>query len=87
MIGTLADVASGYAAFSLLPPGFTNVTVEFKLNLLVPAQGERLIARGSVLKAGRTLTVCRSDEFAVSGGGESLSATALATFMALQQPS
>jgi len=83
VVATLADVASGYAAFTLLEPNASNVTVEFKLNLLAPAEGTRLIARGSVIKSGKTLTVCQSNVFAVSGSGEKLCATALATFMAL----
>jgi uncharacterized protein (TIGR00369 family) len=87
VIGALADVASGYAAFSLLPPKSTNVIVEFKLNLLAPAVSERLIGRGFVLKAGRTLTVCRSDVFATSNTAEKLCATALATFMTFGAPS
>jgi uncharacterized protein (TIGR00369 family) len=83
VVATLADVASGYAAFSLLDPDASNVTVEFKVNLLAPAEGARLIARGSVIKPGKTLTVCQSNVFAASGDGEKLCATALATFMAL----
>jgi uncharacterized protein (TIGR00369 family) len=83
VVAALADVASGYAAFSLLEPESSNVTVEFKLNLLAPAVGQRLIARGSVLKPGKTLTVCQSNVFSVTGGFENLCATALSTFMAL----
>jgi uncharacterized protein (TIGR00369 family) len=83
VVAALADVASGYAAFSLLEPESSNVTVEFKLNLLAPANGQRLIARGSVLKPGKTLTVCQSNVFSVSAGSEKLCATALGTFMAL----
>lgn len=83
VVATLADVASGYAAFSLLDPDASNVTVEFKLNLLAPAEGARLVARGSVIKPGKTLTVCQSNVFATSRNGEKLCATALATFMAL----
>lgn len=84
VVATLADVASGYAAFSLLDPDASNVTVEFKLNLLAPAEGVRLCARGSVIKPGKTLTVCQSNVFAVlEGANERLCATALATSMAL----
>jgi uncharacterized protein (TIGR00369 family) len=83
VVAALADVASGYAAFSLLEPDASNVTVEFKLNLLAPAEGERLIARGSVIKTGNTLTVCQSNVFSVTAAGEKLCATALSTFMAL----
>jgi uncharacterized protein (TIGR00369 family) len=83
VVAALADVASGYAAFSLLEPDASNVTVEFKLNLLAPAEGEKLIAHGSVIKPGKTLTVCQSNVFSVTAAGEQLCATALATFMAL----
>ncbi|SHG08007.1 uncharacterized domain 1-containing protein [Microbulbifer donghaiensis] len=84
VIASLADVSGGYAAFSLLPADRTNVTVEFKLNLLSPGRGVHLIASATVLKCGRTLTVCRSDVFAVSkDGSQTLCATALATYMAV----
>ena len=83
VVAALADVASGYAAFSLLEPDASNVTVEFKLNLLAPAEGDRLIARGSVIRSGKTLTICQSDVFSATGTGEKLCATALGTFMAL----
>ena len=87
VIATLADVSGGYAAFSLLPAARTNVTVEFKLNLLSRGQGACLLADAVVLKAGRTLTVCRSEVFAVSGeGSRKLCATALATYMAIDLP-
>jgi len=87
VIATLADVSGGYAAFSLLPAERTNVTVEFKLSLLSPGQGDSLLAHAAVIKAGRTLTVCRSEVFAVSGGdSRKLCATALATYMAVDLP-
>jgi uncharacterized protein (TIGR00369 family) len=83
VIGTLADNAGGYAAFSLMPAGMTVLTVEYKLNIVAPGKGERLIARGHVLRPGRTLTVTRSDVFAVDGGKETLCATGLQTMMCL----
>lgn len=84
VVATLADVSGGYAAFSLLPVDRTNVTVEFKLNLMSPGRGASLQASADVLKSGRTLTVCRSDVFAVSDdGSRTLCATALATYMAV----
>jgi len=86
VIASLADVSGGYAAFSLLPPDRTNVTVEFKLNLLSPGKGASLLASAVVLRSGRTLTACRSDVFAVAGdGSRTLCATALATYMALDR--
>jgi uncharacterized protein (TIGR00369 family) len=79
----IADTAAGYAAFSLVPPGANILTVEFKMNLLNPAAGERLTARAEVIKSGRTLMVVRSDVVALKDGGESPVATMLATMMSL----
>lgn len=80
---TLADVAGGFAALSLMAADREVLTVEFKLNLLAPGEGAALIARGEVVRAGRTLTVCQSDVYAEQAdGGERLVASALGTFMA-----
>ncbi len=86
-VGAIADSAMGYAGYSLAPPGATVLTVEYKLNLVAPAAGERLIARGEVIKAGRTLTVCRGEVFAVTDGAETLCATAMQTLMILENRS
>jgi uncharacterized protein (TIGR00369 family) len=58
IVGTIADSAGGYAAYTLMPEGSSVLSVEYKLNLLAPADGERLLATGRVIKPGRTLTVC-----------------------------
>jgi len=63
IIGMIADSAAGYAAFSLMPAGCSLVTVEYKMNILAPATGS-LVARGEVVKAGRTLTVARAEVYA-----------------------
>jgi uncharacterized protein (TIGR00369 family) len=81
---TIADSAAGYAALSLFAPGTGILTTEFKINLVAPAQGEKLIARGRVIKPGRTLTVCRSDVAAIRDGVETLIATGLFTLMQLE---
>ena len=81
--GAIADSACGYAAFSLMPPDCSVLAVEYKLNLLAPAEGELLIARAQVIRSGRTLTISRADVFAVKNGVESLCATSLSTIMAL----
>ncbi len=86
-IGAIVDSAMGYAGYSLAPPGSSVLTVEYKLNLVAPAAGERLIARGEVIKAGRTLTVCRGDVVAVTDGAETLCATATQTLMILENRS
>ena len=84
IISTMADNAAGYAAFTLMPADSSVLSVEFKLNLLAPGDGDRLISRGRVIKPGRTLTVCRADVFNVRGEAETLCATALLTMMALR---
>ncbi len=83
VIGALADNAGGYAAFTLMGEDDTVLTVEFKLNIVAPGEGEFLVARGHVVKAGRTLTVCRSDVFGIAGGVETLCGTAQITLMRL----
>lgn len=59
VVATIADSAGGYAAFSLFPPDSTVLAVELKVNLLAPADGERLVATGEVVRSGRTITVCQ----------------------------
>jgi len=81
IIGTVMDSACGYAAFSLMPPDAAVLAIEFKLNLLAPATGERVMARGRVKKAGRTIMVCEADAFAVTGGDEKLVASMTGTMM------
>ena len=58
VVATIADSAGGYAAFSLFPPDSTVLAVELKVNLLAPADGQRLWAKGEVVRSGRTITVC-----------------------------
>jgi uncharacterized protein (TIGR00369 family) len=66
ILGMIADTACGYAAFSLMPAGCSLVTVEYKMNILAPGRGS-LVARGEVVKAGRTLTVARAEVYADDG--------------------
>ena len=66
IIGMIADTACGYAAFSLMPADCSLVTVEYKINILAPARGG-LVARGEVVKAGRTLTITRGEVYAQDG--------------------
>ena len=76
----VADFAAVAAAGSVLPPGWTNATVDTTLKIVAPAQGECLRARGRVVDAGRLLTVCAADVWAVDAAGqERLCATLLAT--------
>ena len=66
ILGMIADTACGYAAFSLMPAGGSLVTVEYKMNILNPARSS-LVARGHVVKPGRTLTVARAEVYAQDG--------------------
>ena len=66
IIGMIADTACGYAAYSLMPASASLVTVEYKINILAPARGA-LVARGEVVRTGRTLTVARAEVYAQDG--------------------
>jgi uncharacterized protein (TIGR00369 family) len=80
---TIADSAAGYAAYSLFPADSSVLTVEFKINLLAPADGERLVATGRVKKSGRTLTICEFEVAAVKSGKSTVCALGLDTLMCL----
>jgi uncharacterized protein (TIGR00369 family) len=81
----IADTAGGYAAYSLFLPDTAVLTVEFKINLVAPAKGDRLRAIGAVIKTGRTLTICDLKVFAISGEREILCATGLQTLICLNE--
>jgi uncharacterized protein (TIGR00369 family) len=83
IITTALDTACGYAAFSLMPDDAAVLTVEFKTNLVAPARGDYFLFRASVLKLGRTITVCDAQAFAAEEGKERLVATMTGTLMAL----
>ena len=68
IVGAVGDTAGGYAALTTMPTGSEVLTAEYKLNFLRPAAGTQLLATGTVLRAGRTLTVARVDVHAVAGG-------------------
>ncbi|MCW5690530.1 MAG: PaaI family thioesterase, partial [Pseudolabrys sp.] len=82
-VSAIADSAAGYAALSVMPEGSGVLTAEFKINLLAPAAGERIVARGRVVKAGRTLTLSQAEVFAVKDGAEKLIAMLTATMMTI----
>lgn len=82
--GTIADSACGYAAYTLMPEDSSVLTVEYKMNLLAPADGEELIARAKVLRSGKTLKICAADVHVLKDGTELHCATMLATIMCLQ---
>ena len=83
MVATALDSACGYAGFTLMAAEAAVLTIEFKINLLAPAQGERFRMEGRVLKPGRTITVCEGKAFAIDGGQEKLVATMGCTLMAV----
>lgn len=83
IIGTLLDTACGYAALTVMPAEAEVLTVEYKTNFLAPAAGELLIARGRVIRAGRTLIVCEADGVVPLAGSEKCVARMTATMMAV----
>lgn len=83
-LATVADSACGYAALSLMPAGAAVLSVEFKINLLAPAAGDRVVARGRVIRAGKTVTVCWGEVTAYDGANERLVATMVATMMTVR---
>ncbi len=83
-VAAVADTAAGYAALSLMPPRVGVLTTEFKINLVAPATGDRILARGRVVKAGRTLTLAQTEVVAESAGEEKLVALLTATLMAIE---
>jgi uncharacterized protein (TIGR00369 family) len=83
-LSAVADTAAGYAALTLMPRGTGVLTTEFKINLVTPAVGDRIVAWGRVVKAGRTLTLAQAEVFAESGGQEKLVALLTATLMSVE---
>ena len=83
VVGMVADSAAGYAAMTVVPETASVLTVEYKMNLLAPADGKKLIARGQVIKAGRTLIVTKAEVFAVRSGAETLCALMQQTIMVM----
>jgi uncharacterized protein (TIGR00369 family) len=83
ILSTIADNACGYAAYTLMPAGSEVLGVENKINFLAPAKGERFVAIGKVIKAGRTLAVCSGDVWAYNNGEKTLVAVMQTTMMAL----
>lgn len=82
-IASVADSACGYAAASLMPADADVLSIEFKVNMLSPATGDSIIARGEVIRAGKKIMVCRADVFAVTGSSEKLVAAMQATMMVM----
>src|SRR5688500_2304405 len=83
VVATIADSAGGYAGFTLFAPEAAVLTVEFKINLLAAADGERLVAVGEVIRSGRTLTICRFDAYVHKDGLRTHCATGMQTLMSV----
>lgn len=83
VVGMIADTAAGYAAMTMVPASATVLTVEYKVNLVAPAEGETLIARGHVVRPGRTLVITRAEVYAVKDGKETLCALMQQTIMVM----
>lgn len=83
VVGMIADSAAGYAAGTLTAADVSVLTVEYKLNLIAPADGERLVARGEVIKPGRTLLITRAEVFAIKHERWTLCALMQQTIMAM----
>lgn len=83
VVSTIADSACGYAGLTTMEPGMGVLTIEFKVNLLAPASGERLIATGCVKKAGRSIVVAQADVESETDDKRKLVATMTATLMAI----
>jgi uncharacterized protein (TIGR00369 family) len=80
-IAAVADSACGYAALSLMAPDAAVLSIEFKVNMLAPAKGDAIVARAEVIRAGRTIMVCRADVVAITGAEEKLVAAMQGTMM------
>ncbi|HXX86128.1 MAG TPA: PaaI family thioesterase [Casimicrobiaceae bacterium] len=83
IVSAIADSAGGYAGFTLFPPDSSVLTVEYKMNLLAPAAGERLLAMGEVVKQGRTLAITRGEVYAERDGRRTLCAIMQQTLMVM----
>ena len=81
VVSTVLDTACGLAALWHMPAGAAVLAIEYKVNFLAPAQGEQVIARGHVVKVGRTISVCQGDAYAVSAGGDEKHVAALTSTM------
>ena len=83
VVGMIADSAAGYAAMTVVPPNASVLTVEYKLNLLAPADGECIIARGQVVRAGKTLIITKAEVYSTNDGKDILCALMQQTIMVM----
>ena len=83
ILSTIVDTAGGYAGYSLFPADSSVLTVEYKLNLIAPADGESFVAEGRVVKPGRTLCIVQGEVYANAGGSRTLCALMQQTLIVL----
>ena len=84
MLSAAMDSACGYAAFTLMPANAGVLTIEFKVNLMAPAKGQRFRTEGRVLKSGRTVAFAEATAYAINGDKETRIATMSCTLMCVQ---
>ncbi|MCI5057830.1 MAG: PaaI family thioesterase [Flavobacteriales bacterium] len=84
VISTIADNCCGYAGLSLMDQKSSILTVEFKINLIAPGEGDKLIGKGTVIKAGRTLTIAKAEVFSIVNGKSQPCAICQATLIELK---
>src|SRR5438552_12379197 len=84
IVSTIVDSAGGYAGYTLFPADCSVLTVEYKLNLIAPADGESFVAEGRVVKPGRTLCITQGEVYAIKGGARSLCALMQQTLIVMQ---
>ncbi|MDS1140182.1 PaaI family thioesterase [Pusillimonas sp. SM2304] len=83
IVGMIADSAAGYAAMTMAPAGASVLSVEYKINMVAPADGQKLIARGRVIRPGKTLIITTAEVFAVNDSKETLCALMQQTIMVM----
>jgi uncharacterized protein (TIGR00369 family) len=83
-IASVADSACGYAALSMMPADAGVLSIEFKINMLSPAKGDAIVARGEVIRAGKRIMVCRADVYSTQSGDEKLVAAMQGTMMVVE---
>jgi uncharacterized protein (TIGR00369 family) len=84
IVSTVLDTACGLAALANMPPDTAVLAVEFKVNFLAPAKGERIRVRGRAVRSGRTLHTCAGDAYAITGDEEKHVATLMSTVMTIE---
>ena len=85
-ITAIVDSACGYAAMSVGTPGCEVLSIEFKINMLKPAVGDRFVGIGEVVRAGRQVCVTRGQVLSEAGGRAAACVAVMQATMMYQQP-